>query len=224
MGVHLSENNILITDLRLSEKGIRCIEGIFRAISGPVPGPIEDCENSCLGSIKPFITGIREDIPVRKHINTTNQQCIKQCLAFKIYHNVMCQFGSPENENLQKKNIFTVMHLRDYTKRHRYHQLSWYKTQSILVKVKCVIFVQLPSPTNYKNNNCCQIGFLNYASKHTLREVVPNQKLCNAVCEYSLEPWIGESLKLCWNLRPQLANNAYGKCTSGGDTLSEVNL
>lgn len=33
--------------------------------------------------------------------------------------------------------------------------------------------------------------------------------------------WIGESLKLCWkrwNLRPQLDNNAYGKCTPGGDT------
>lgn len=103
----MSETNILITDLRLSEKGMRCIEGIFRAISGPVPGPIEDCENSCLGSIKPFITGIREDIPVQKHINTTNQQCIKQCLAFKIYHNVMCQFGSPENENLQKKCLYS---------------------------------------------------------------------------------------------------------------------
>jgi len=122
--VHLSETNILITDLRLSEKGMRCIEGIFRAISGPDPGPIEDCENSCLGSIKPFITGIREDIPVQKHINTTDQQCRKQCLAFKIYHNVVLwQFGSSENENLQKKNVFTVTHLRDYSKCHRFQQL-----------------------------------------------------------------------------------------------------
>lgn len=71
----MSETDILIADLRLSEKGMRCIGGIFRAISGPVPGPIGDCENCCLGSIKPFITGIREDIPVQKNNNTANQQC-----------------------------------------------------------------------------------------------------------------------------------------------------
>jgi len=54
-----------------------------------------------------------------------------------------------------------VMHLRDESKCHRNHQLSWYKTQNMLIKVKCVIFAPLPSPLNYKNNNCCQTGFLN---------------------------------------------------------------
>lgn len=94
----MSKADILMTDLRLSEKGMRCIDGIFRAISGPAPGPIWDCENCCLGSIKPFITGIREDIPVQKHTDITVERCI-QCFWSPRYITVnIIQFDSPDNE------------------------------------------------------------------------------------------------------------------------------
>lgn len=49
-----------MTHLRLSEKGMRCI--------GPALGPMQECENCCLDSIKPFITDIPEDNPVYKKI------------------------------------------------------------------------------------------------------------------------------------------------------------
>lgn len=129
--MHLSEANILITDLRLSEKGMRCIEGIFRDISGPVPGPIEDCENSCLGSIKPFITGIREDIPVQKHINTTDQQCIKQCLSFKIYHNVMCDNKTQITAIVNSKSVRRIA-----------GEINYF---ALTVSQNCIKFVTHPS-------------------------------------------------------------------------------
>ncbi len=115
---------------------MRCIDGIFRAISGPAPGVIWDCENCCLGSIKPFITGIREDIPVQKHTNATEQRCIQQRLwSTRLITVNVIQFDSPENAKPQfvktNKNVFTVMHLRDASKCHRRHRLSFYKTQSI---------------------------------------------------------------------------------------------
>ncbi len=126
-------------DLRLSGKGMRCIDGIFRAISGPAPGVIWDWENCCLGSIKPFITGIREDIPVQKHTNATEQRCIQQRLwSTRLITVNVIQFDSPENAKPQfvktNKNVFTVMHLRDASKCHRLLQNPEHSG-----KVKCVI-------------------------------------------------------------------------------------